>query len=235
MSDTLTQLQQHIPHAFLYGLDERQLLVAEAAIEHFPPARLQPAAAKAFQALQQAAQQAGVQVNIASGYRSFSAQQGIWQRKFHAESRQHLSISERIADILRWSALPGTSRHHWGSDFDLFDQSALARSALRLEPWEYEQGGPCHALFLWLEQHAANFGFYRPYASDQGGVAPEPWHWSYAPLAAEYLELFNLEDLRHILQQVELAGFEQINPQLASYVENYVHNVAAAKPDLQPR
>jgi hypothetical protein len=27
-------------------------------------------------------------------------------------------------------------------------------------------------------------GFYRPYAVDRGGVAPERWHLSYAPLAA---------------------------------------------------
>ena len=28
------------------------------------------------------------------------------------------------------------------------------------------------------------FGFFRPYTTDRGGVAPEPWHLSYAPVAA---------------------------------------------------
>ncbi len=36
------------------------------------------------------------------------------------------------------------------------------------------------------------FGFYRPYAVDRGGVHPEPWHLSYAPLAQQALAAFSL-------------------------------------------
>ena len=30
-----------------------------------------------------------------------------------------------MVGILEWSALPGASRHHWGSEFDVFDLAAL--------------------------------------------------------------------------------------------------------------
>ena len=36
---------------------------------------------------------------------------------------------ERVDAILHWSALPGASRHHWGTDLDLIDRRARARRA----------------------------------------------------------------------------------------------------------
>ena len=34
--------------------------------------------------------------------------------------------------------------------------------------------------------------FYRPYAVDRGGVAPELWHLSYRPIANSYAEQFSI-------------------------------------------
>ncbi len=223
-------------NAQLYGLDESKLVACdflatqkEAARE---PARLHQTAATAFKNMQRAAAQAGLKLQIASGFRSFAHQQLIWERKYQHPSRQEMTATERMSDILRWSALPGTSRHHWGTDFDAYDSSAIERSQLTLEPWEFEQGGPCHELYLWLEKYASHFGFYRPYDHDRGGVAPEPWHWSYAPLSTTYVAEFNTEHLRTILVQAQLSGLVSLAPHLDSflheYVQNYVMNVATA-------
>ncbi len=53
---------------------------------------------------------------------------------------------------------------------------------LQLEPWEYQAGGYFYQLTQWLDAHMAEFGFYRPFSTDTGGVAAEPWHLSYHPL-----------------------------------------------------
>ena len=36
-----------------------------------------------------------------------------------------LGETERLHAILHWSALPGTSRHHWGTDLDIYDPDCL--------------------------------------------------------------------------------------------------------------
>ena len=223
-----------VTNAHLYGLDERMLVTCDPRgdLASRPPNRLHKQAALAFQHMQTAAAQAGIQLHIASGFRSFAQQKHIWERKFHHASRKSMSASEKVTDILRWSALPGTSRHHWGTDFDAYDSAAIERTALTLEPWEYEQNGPCYTLYLWLEEHAASFGFYRPYDIDRGGVAPEPWHWSYAPLAENYLNAYDTDQLCAILARVELPGLQQMQEEfdtyVRKYVQQYVMNVASA-------
>ena len=92
--------------------------------------------------------------------------------------------AERVDAILWWSALPGASRHHWGTDFDVMDARAMpAGYKLQVVPAEYLAGGPFHRLTTWLDAHMHAFGFFRPYTTDRGGVSPEPWHLSYAPVA----------------------------------------------------
>ncbi|SUC40219.1 D-alanyl-D-alanine carboxypeptidase [Proteus mirabilis] len=85
---------------------------------------LQFNATKAFLALQQQAAKAGFKLMPASSFRSFERQLAIWNGKFEgtrpvldAESQpidiQTLSEGQRCEAILKWSALPGASRHHW--------------------------------------------------------------------------------------------------------------------------
>ncbi len=51
---------------------------------------------------------------------------------------QRSSEQQKLSAILRWSALPGASRHHWGCDFDVFaHQSFTWRRAATAEPLEY--------------------------------------------------------------------------------------------------
>ena len=50
------------------------------------------------------------------------------------------------------------------------------------------------------------FGFFRPYRTDRGGVSPEPWHLSYAPVALPALESLSLSMLRQVLDSSTIAG-----------------------------
>ena len=152
-----------------------------------------------FLALQEAAREAGFDMAIASGYRGFERQMLIWndkalgRRPVLDSACQPLDIEQltpwqRVQAILRWSALPGASRHHWGTDLDIYDRAAVAPDyALQLSAQEVQAGGPFAPLHDWLDRELAagrGQGFFRPYAIDRGGIAPERWHLSYAPIAA---------------------------------------------------
>ena len=198
--------------------------------------RLQPEAVEAFRRLQAAAAQAGFNLQPASTFRDFDRQLAIWNGKFRGErpvlnsDSQPVDISQlddaqRGELILRWSALPGSSRHHWGSDLDIYDPSLIpAGHSLQLEPWEYEQGGYFYALHQWLSENMAAFGFYRPFSQDTGGVAVEPWHLSYRPLAEQCERLLTPKLLTAAWQQVDLAGHDWIVSQLDRIFAQYVVN-----------
>tara|TARA_R110002110_G_scaffold362241_1_gene571969 strand:- start:26270 stop:26947 length:678 start_codon:yes stop_codon:yes gene_type:complete len=160
--------------------------------------RLQKPVALAFAALQADARAQGFDLAIASGFRSFERQLGIWNGKLSGQRPVHddagecialqaLSDQERLHAVMRFSAIPGTSRHHWGTDLDVYDRAAMpADYTLQLTPDEVAAGGLFDPLHCWLDQQmqaGLSHGFYRPYAHDRGGVACERWHLSYAPLA----------------------------------------------------
>jgi LAS superfamily LD-carboxypeptidase LdcB len=160
--------------------------------------RLREEAAAAFIALQADARAAGFDLAIASSFRSYRRQLAIWNGKASGARAvcddtgrpvpmAGLSRLEQMHAILRYSAIPGTSRHHWGTDLDVYDAAAVAADyQVQLSPQEVAAGGVFDPLHRWLDQRMAagdSRGFYRPYSVDTGGVAPERWHLSYAPLA----------------------------------------------------
>jgi LAS superfamily LD-carboxypeptidase LdcB len=143
-------------------------------------------------ALRAAAARAGIDLLPGSSFRDFGQQLRIWNAKFRGE-RALLDAAGEPLDaaaldepglveaILHWSALPGASRHHWGTEIDVIDAAALpAGQRPALVPAEYAAGGVFARLGAWLDACAGEFGFYRPYDSYRGGVQPEPWHLSYA-------------------------------------------------------
>ncbi|MGB0452968.1 MAG: M15 family metallopeptidase [Bacteriovoracaceae bacterium] len=137
----------------------------------------------------------GIDLTVVSGYRSFERQLSIWNRKVQGELLVHddqadsvdmksLSPIEKIHAICRYSAIPGLSRHHLGSEIDVYDKRAVAKDyKLKLEPSEYDQDGPFSKLTEFITSNCQRFNFKRPYLNDLGGVAPEPWHLSHFPSA----------------------------------------------------
>ncbi|SMB43748.1 Peptidase M15B and M15C DD-carboxypeptidase VanY/endolysin [Serratia proteamaculans] len=206
--------------------------------EHLAPLcgnhRLQPAAVAAFLAMQQAALAAGFDLQPASTFRDFDRQQAIWNGKFcgqrpvlDKDSRPiditPLSAAERCEAILRWSALPGASRHHWGSDLDVYDPSLLpAGQKLQLEPWEYQHGGYFYPLNQWMTAHMAEFGFYRPFTEEGDGVAVEPWHLSYRPLAREAEHLLTPALLLAAWKNKDVAGAQWLEEHLPSIFSRFI-------------
>ncbi len=178
--------------------------------------RLHPQVVAAFERLQVSAATAGFELRAVSCYRSFERQLAIWNAKAKGE-RAVLDIAGKVLDrnrcndwewvqaILRWSALPGASRHHWGSDLDVYDAAAVtADYRVQLISDEVGPGGVFCALHDWLdtqiEGHSAE-GFFRPYAFDGGGVAPERWHLSHAPVARSCERLLTADALFALLEQ----------------------------------
>jgi LAS superfamily LD-carboxypeptidase LdcB len=201
---------------------------------------LEPQAAGALRAMRAAAVSAGLDLQPVSGFRDFERQLAIWNGKFRgtrvlldADSRPlhaaDLDEVQRVAAILVWSALPGASRHHWGSDFDLIDRQALEPgAAVELLGADYAPGGRYARLSEWLAAHAHDYGFFLPYDRDRGGVQPEPWHLSYAPVAAPALASLNVELLREALDGAELEGRAAVAARLTEYYGRYVAAVAPA-------
>ncbi|PLR36206.1 peptidase M15 [Chimaeribacter arupi] len=198
------------------------------------PHRLQPEAAQAFIRLQSAARAAGFDLQPASTFRDFDRQRAIWNGKFRGErplldqasqplDAAALPVAQRCEAILRWSALPGTSRHHWGTDLDVYDPSRLpAGQPLQLEPWEYLPGGYFAPLTEWLTGHMAEFGFYRPFSEDRGGVAIEPWHLSYYPAARQLETLLTPEKIISSWQGQNVAGAEWLSAHIDTLFTRYV-------------
>lgn len=188
--------------------------------------------------LKQAADKAGFNLNIASGFRDFARQQMIWNRKMSGQAAildsdsepinvEHLSEQEKIFAILRWSALPGASRHHWGSDFDLFDRSALPQNTtLQLEPWEYLEGHQ-RPFYLWLKANLAKFGFFFPYREDKGGVAIEPWHISHQATANQCLKQLSVDVLRQEIQSSSTIGKQLVLDNLETIYNRYIINLSS--------
>ncbi len=196
-----------------------------------------PNVSKDLLALKQAADDAGFNFNIASGFRSFERQLTIWNKKMSGESplldknsqpldSQLLSEVEKIRSILCWSALPGASRHHWGTDFDVFDRNALPEnSTLKLEPWEYLQDHQSR-FYLWLKENLQQFGFFFPYKEGSNGVAFEPWHISHYSTACQCLAELSLERLSKQLESAPILGKEYVHQLLPEIYNQYIINIS---------
>lgn len=205
-----------------------------------PPCALHVEVMRPFLAMRAAAAADGIDLVAVSSFRDFDRQLGIWNGKFRGERPiqdrsgkpldvRTLAPAARVEAILWWSALPGASRHHWGTDFDVIDARAMMPGyKLRLVPEEYLAGGPFHRLTTWLDAHMHAFGFFRPYATDRGSVAPEPWHLSYAPVARRAQEALSLDSLRAVLAGSEIEGKSEVLASLERNYSSYVVNVDAA-------
>jgi LAS superfamily LD-carboxypeptidase LdcB len=187
-------------------------------------------------ALKKAASLAGFNLHIASGFRSFQHQLKIWNRKFSGESPvldqnstpliiSQLSETEKVMSILKWSALPGASRHHWGSDFDVYDRrSQPADIPLKLEPHEYFTGFQTE-FFLWLQSNMQQYGFFLPYNQDRGGVAIEPWHISHHAVSSRLLEELTPEIIVKTLNENPIYGRKIIKKEINTIYNQFIINI----------
>jgi LAS superfamily LD-carboxypeptidase LdcB len=187
-----------------------------------------------FRNLRRAAAAAGFDLVAASSFRDFDRQLSIWNSKFsgtkplfdadgHALDTLQLAPAQRIAAILLWSALPGASRHHWGTDVDLIDAGAVPPGyRVQLVPEEFAPAGPFGRLSAWLDQHAQRFGFFRPFRGVLSGVRPEPWHFSFAPIADKARRALTPDVLQGSLAGAPILGKDAVLAQIDQLHARYV-------------
>jgi LAS superfamily LD-carboxypeptidase LdcB len=221
----------------LTGQTEQHL--CSAAEAELLGARVHGDVVRPFLQLKDEARRADFDLQILSGFRSFEQQLSIWNRKATGKLAvldsnavpldiERLSERELVFAILRWSALPAASRHHWGTDLDVYDLAARPEGyEIELIPEEVDAGGMFGPLHEWLDQKIAAdaaFGFFRPYDQDRQGVAPERWHLSYAPAAAAYERGITTELLRETIQKADIELKEVVLQSLDEIYERFVTN-----------
>lgn len=178
--------------------------------------------------------EAGIELAPVSSFRDFERQRDIWNAKYRGErtlldrrgeplDALALEPDARIDAILAWSALPGASRHHWGTDIDVIDRAALpAGYRPQLIPQEYATGGLFERLDMWLAESLQRFGFFRPYTRETDGVQPEPWHLSYAAVARPACAALTVEVMREAIEGAGVEGEEVLIARLAQLRQRYV-------------
>ncbi|MEJ6798764.1 MAG: M15 family metallopeptidase [Crocinitomicaceae bacterium] len=136
-----------------------------------------------FDKMYNAALEDGIKLVIISGTRSFNHQKYIWDRKWAKNILKMDSISA-VKEIMKYSSMPSTSRHHWGTDIDL---NNLENS--------YFEKGEGKKIFDWLVENAFKYGFHMTYDNQEEtkrtGYKMEKWHWSYMPISEQFLIQFN--------------------------------------------
>ena len=132
---------------------------------------------EAYKKMADAAEKEGVKLTIISATRNFDYQKMIWETKFNALKDK--TAWARAKKILQYSAMPGSSRHHWGTDIDLNN----------LENSHFEKGDG-KKIYDWLLKHAAEYGFCQPYTAGRPtGYKEEKWHWTYMPLSKDFTNI----------------------------------------------
>jgi LAS superfamily LD-carboxypeptidase LdcB len=143
---------------------------------------------ESYKKMYDAAQKEGLKLNIISAFRSFYHQKSIWEAKWTGKrkvggkdlSKTTADIFLRAKTILKYSSMPGSSRHHWGTDIDMYS----------LENSNFEKGTGLK-IYKWLKAHASEYGFHQVYTAGRPfGYNEEKWHWSYLPIAKPMLEAF---------------------------------------------
>lgn len=195
--------------------------------------KLRKEVAMAWQELEKAALAAGFRPYVVSSYRSYDHQNGIWNRKYKRYRSQGLSHEKTIEKIIEYSTIPGTSRHHWGTDLDIIDAKRGIPSN-PLSERNFAKGGSSYGFKLWLNENAEKFGFYEVYTHVEGrkGFKYEPWHFSYKPVAQKMLAAYCGLDIKGILQENKLQGSDYFTD---AFVEKYTReNIMDINPDLLP-
>ena len=183
---------------------------------------LLPQAEMAFLEMQSAAKKDSLNIKIVSSFRSYTAQKRIWNRKYLRYMKEGLAPEKAIQKIIEYSTLPGTSRHHWGTDIDIINAEPLLEGDVLLEK-HFHRGGTYEKLHLWMMKNARNYGFELVYTKDslRKGFFYEPWHYSFVPLSSKFLSNYlekNLID--KAVKDSTLLGYKHISK---TFLDNYLN------------
>lgn len=182
---------------------------------------------KAFNKMRVAAWEDGIVISPVSSFRSYSRQKDIFESKFERFQAEGLSRIESVKKIIEYSTIPGTSRHHWGTDIDVIQGEIKVEGDVLLEE-HFNSGGAFENLHHWLRDNAANYGFYLVYTNhpERKGFKYEPWHLSYAPEAVPILKRYINKGVYEIASKQKVKGLEVMNSSLkASYLKEQLLDI----------
>lgn len=170
---------------------------------------------ESFRKMHEVAKKEGINIRIISATRNYDYQKGIWEKKWLREKYKGWNDVDKTKDILQYSSMPGTSRHHWGTDVD-FNSVAPGWFAK----------GEGKKLYDWLIANAATYGFAQTYTSKSNGrtgYEEEKWHWSYMPISRDMLKQYNAT-----ITYSDLTGFSgSATAKAAQSIELYVNGIDA--------
>ena len=199
-------------------------LMGKAEIElHGEGINLRKEAHDAFVEMKKAAYSDGIDLKIVSSYRSFDRQAGIWERKYVKYTEEDgMEPLAAIDKIIEYSTIPGTSRHHWGTDVDIVDGYRKVEGDV-LAPSKFSEGGPFADFKKWMDEHSKNYDFCLVYTDEpkRRGFKYEPWHYSYAPLSVPMLTEFRSKNIVQLLQKEDFLGNDHFTN---GFIKNYVRD-----------
>lgn len=145
---------------------------------------LQLDAYTSFIRMKEAASTVGLSLIIVSAFRGFEKQKELWESKWTGATPleglefldQHADPLAKARKIMEYTAPPGFSRHHWGTEIDI--------NSVEPDFFDTEFG---QRTYQWLQYNAPYFGYcqtYNAFNPDRPfGFQEEKWHWSYKPLS----------------------------------------------------
>ena len=176
----------------------------------------------AYVKMYKAAIGAGINLKLISGTRTFYHQKSIWERKWTGKTKvegrnlfvEENNLNQRAKLILKYSSMPGTSRHHWGTDIDVY--------SLNDADFQTSSG---KRVYKWLKNNAINFGFCQVYTPKDSlrptGYEEEKWHWSYFPISEKMLKEYQKR-----IKYSDISGFKGSQTAITlKVIENYVFGI----------
>ena len=165
----------------------------------------------AYNKMYLAAKKDGILLKVISASRTFEEQSWIWEDKWKTNRSKFESENALSLYIMQYSAMPGTSRHHWGTEVDLNSTSE-----------SYFTSGYGLKVYNWLSQNAAAYGFCQSYnvkgTGRDTGYNEEMWHWSYYSLANGFLESY-----KNTVNYSHITGFSgESTARALDVIDNYV-------------
>ena len=191
-------------------------------------------AAESLKLLIAEAKKSGFNPHVVSSFRNYARQKRIWDNKYTKFTQEEkLSPIQAIKKIVRYSTIPGTSRHHWGTDFDVVD-GAKGIVANPLHEKHFNKGGVYHEFKKWMNENAQVFGFYEVYTNQaqRKGFEYEPWHFSYLPTACEMMREYINQNIFSTLKNSDIKGSEHFTQEFMN--DYYAQNILDINPELKP-
>ena len=213
---------QEINTEILIGMDDSRI-VSDTIL-------LEKETYSAFIKMKDAAEKDGIVIKLVSGFRDFYKQQMIWNNKYKKFTNEFsLDGPTAIKEIIRFSTIPGTSRHHWGTEIDIIDKNFENEKDLLISK-KYEEGGIFNSLKKWMDKNSKRFGFYIVYDDDSNrpGFEYEPWHYTYKPISDLYQKEFLKLNLKSIISKTKVEGKEFINDEfIKKYIDENIMGISS--------